>query len=229
MYQNGKNITFTDRSVGSVNNFLGSLSKQKPLTNEEEYDLWSHMCQGSKQARERLICSNLRYVVTVAKEYLASKAPFEDLIMAGCEGIIKAVDKFDATLGFRFISFATWYIESEIRKTAYDYIRHNADSLDDSVYAGVESGATWIDFLPADRHEAPDWSLRYYDTLTSLANRADKRLYGAGKLIVNLHKMLQKGYTTSDFVRKYRLTDRQMGRLLGILREEAGNSLQQSA
>ena len=149
MYQNGKNIIFTDRSVDSVNSFLCIASRSQPLTNSEEYELWVRIRQGSQKAREQLVNANLRYVVKIAKKYLVSRAPFEDLLMAGCEGIIKAVDRFDATLGFRFISYATKYIENEVRKTAYDHICHDASSLDKPVDVEKKDGDNQIDFLYA--------------------------------------------------------------------------------
>lgn len=120
MYQNGKNISFTDRSNGSVDMFLHDIRYSEPLTTAEEYDLWQLMRQGNEHARNQLINSNLRYVVTIAKKYLISGTAFEDLLMAGSLGITLAADLFDASLGYRFISYATWYIESEIRKVAYE-------------------------------------------------------------------------------------------------------------
>ena len=123
MYQNGKNISFTDRSNSSVDMFLRDIRKSEPLSSAEEHELWRLMRQGCQRARSKFIYANLRYVVSVAKRYLASGTAFEDLIMAGSLGITKAADMFDASLGYRFISFATWYIECEIRKTAYGHLK----------------------------------------------------------------------------------------------------------
>lgn len=225
MYINGKQIIFTNRTVNSINQYLSNIRKSKPLTIKEEYDLWLLKQQGSKSAREQLIFANLRYVISVAKKYLNSKAPFEDLIQAGNEGLIRAVDKFDASLGYHFISFATWYIENEVRKAAYDYIRHDAISLDESVDADDEKGTTRIDFLTAYPCQSTDWNIRYIDTLNDLKAKADKRQYGLGHLTAKLHEMLINGYTTSDFARKYHLSETEMNRLLTILREEANLSL----
>ena len=183
------------------------------------------MKKGSKSAREQLIYSNLRYVVTIAKQYLVSGAALEDLIMAGCEGMTKAADKFDATLGYRFISLATWYVENEVRKTAYDYMRHDVTSLDESIDTDNEKGPSYIEFVAAHPYQSSDWNLRYRDALDSLMTHADKRQYGLGKLTTELHQMLLDGYTISDFARKHYLSESQMTRLLTILREEAGLTL----
>ena len=82
MYLNGRNITFIDRNNSSVNMFLREARKHTPLTTDKEYELWCKMRQGSRHAKDQLINANLRYVVTIAKKYLASGTPFEDLLMA---------------------------------------------------------------------------------------------------------------------------------------------------
>ena len=223
MYENEKNIIFTDRSVNSVRLFLKSCRKFKPLTTEAEYELWCHMQNGSKQAREKLINANLRYVVTVAKKYVGSKAPFEDLIQAGCEGLVKAVDKFDATIGYRLISYATWYIKNEVRKTAYDYLHNKCVSLDEPLYADDNDSPTLKDNLYERPCQSTDWNLRYREALETLKRRADERQYGLGRLTAELHQMLIDGYTTTDFARRHRLSEAHMTRLLTILREESGS------
>ena len=232
MYQNGRNITFTDRSNSSVDMFLKDIKKSQPLTNKQEYDLWLLMRQGNKHARDKFIHANLRYVVTVAKKYLASGTAFEDLIMAGNEGIVKAADKFDASLGFRFISYATWYIESEIRKTAYDHLKHKCAtvSLDEPICADKDDSYTMIDRLPSSAYVSPDWHVRYDDTLNALKNGLDKQYWeGTGEMLDEYLSMMEKGYTTSDFARKYRLTDQQMRRFLDMVRAESRHFLKAAA
>ncbi len=219
MYRNGKNITFIDRSVECVNLYLHNIRKAKPLTNEAEYELWLSMQQGSSSAREQLIFANLPYVVSVAKKYLPSGAALEDLIQAGNEGLVRAVDKFDASLGYRLISFATWFIENEVHKAAYEYIRHDADSLDESITEDKDDEAR-SNFVKAHPSQSADWNLRYRDALQALKQRLEKRQFGLGRLVGELHQMLLDGYTTSDFARKHRLNERQMNHLFTLIREE---------
>lgn len=219
---NGMNIAFTDRSVDSVNSLLNSISKQTSLTNEQEHDLWLLMQQGSSSAREQLIFNNLSYVVSVAKKYLASKSPFEDLIMAGCEGIVKACNRFDGSYGVRFISFATWYIENEIRKEAYGDIRNQHDSLDESVNPDKKRYKARIENIPTPISESTDWNLRYIDCLNNLKERMDEQIYGYGEWIGKLHQMLVEGYTTKEFAKRYRMSESQMNHLLTLLKKEAG-------
>jgi RNA polymerase sigma factor (sigma-70 family) len=222
MYLNGKNISFTDRSVDSVNNFLNLIRKSNPLTNEQEHDLWLHMQQGSSSAREQLIFNNLSYVVSVAKKYLASKSPFEDLIMAGCEGIVKACNRFDGSYGVRFISFATWYIENEIRKEADGYTRNHHDSLDESSNPDKKRYKARIENIPTPISESTDWNLRYIDCLNNLKERMDEQIYGYGEWIGKLHQMLVEGYTTKEFAKLNHLSESQMNHLLMLLKKEAG-------
>ena len=221
MERKSRNVVFTDRSIDSVNHFLRQISRYKPLTTAEERELWAQIRQGDNQARERLICANLRYAVSVAKKFLWSKAPFEDLIQAGCEGIIKATKMFDATLGYRFISYATWFVENEVRKAAIDYVTHDSESLDAPYYADEEDGSKVADHLCAHPSQSTDWNLRYLDALADLKQRAEKRQFGFGPLAADLHQMLLDGYTTNDFAQKHHLKERQMTRFLTILREEA--------
>ena len=207
MFQNGKNISFTDRSNSSVNMFLRNIRKSQPLS-----------CQ---RARNKFIYANLRYVVTIAKKYLLSGTAFEDLLMAGSLGITKAADMFDASLGYRFITFAKWYIECEVRKAAYDYLKHNSTtmSLDIPVYDDETNSDTMISCLQSSADTSPDWHIRYEDTLNALKKGLDKQYWqGISGMLDEYLSMMEKGLTANDFARKYRLTDQHMRSFLDIVR-----------
>ena len=221
MYQNGKNISFTDRSNSSVDMFLRDIRKSEPLSSAEEHELWRLMRQGCQRARNKFIYANLRYVVTIAKKYLLSGTAFEDLLMAGSLGITKAADMFDASLGYRFITFAKWYIECEVRKAAYDYLKHNSTtmSLDIPVYDDETNSDTMISFLPSSADTSPDWHIRYEDTLNALKKGLDKQYWqGISGMLDEYLSMMEKGLTANDFARKYRLTDQHMRSFLDIVR-----------
>ena len=229
MYLKGKNITIIDHSVNSVERILKDLRKCKPLTPEQEQEVWLDIQQGSKKAFDRLVRSNMPYAMSIAKKYMVSGARLEDLFQAGCEGLVIAAYKFDATFGCRFISFATWYVENEVRKAAYDYINHDIDSLDEPIDAEEPDGDTYLDRLTARPCQSTDWNLRYRDALEDLKRRAEERQFGLGRLTAELHQMLLDGYSTNDFARKHRFTEKHMTRLLNTLREEAGLPLPQAA
>ena len=224
MYQNGKNIYIIDHSVNCVEPIFAHLRTCEPLTNEQEYDLWQQMKQGSQRACDQLVEANMPYAMRIAKQYIPSKAALEDLFQAGCEGLVKAAHKFNASLGFRFVSFATWDVENEVRKAAYDYIRNNHMSLDKPVDEEEVDGDTYLDRIAAPNSASADSDLRYHDELNNLASRVDKRQSGTGRLVIYLHQMLLDGYTTSDFARRHRLNEKQMDRLFMLLREETVHS-----
>ena len=229
MYQNGKNITIIDHSVNSVERIMKDLRKCKPLTPEEEHELWLDMKQGSKKAFDSLVRSNMPYAMSIAKKYMPSKARLEDLYQAGCEGLVIAAHKYDASLGCHFISYATWYVENEVRKAAYDYIRHDVDSLDEPIDTEKPDGDTYLDRLTARPCLSTDWNLRYRDALEELKRRAEERQFGLGRLTEELYQMLLEGYSTKDFARKHHFGEKQMTRLLNILREEATQAILQAA
>ena len=91
-------------------------TKHKLLTKEQEVDLAQRMEKGDKLAREMLITSNLRLAISIANNYRNSDVPMEDLIQESNIGLIKAVDRFDWRKGFRFSTYACWWIKQSVRR-----------------------------------------------------------------------------------------------------------------
>ena len=91
-------------------------TKHKLLTKEQEVELAQKMEQGDKRAREMLITSNLRLAISIANNYRNSDVPMEDLIQESNIGLIKAVDRFDWRKGFRFSTYACWWIKQSVRR-----------------------------------------------------------------------------------------------------------------
>jgi len=100
--------------------YLAHIGQGSLLTHREEIYLSKRAGQGDKKARQRLIEKNLRLVVSVAKKYRGYGLPFEDLIQEGNIGLMKAVEKFDPARGFRFSTYATWWIRQAVQRAVAD-------------------------------------------------------------------------------------------------------------
>jgi RNA polymerase primary sigma factor len=100
--------------------YLAHIGQGNLLTHKEEIDLSLRAKAGDKRARQRLIEKNLRLVVSVAKKYRGYGLPFEDLIQEDNIGLMKAVEKFDPDRGFRFSTYATWWIRQAVQRAVAD-------------------------------------------------------------------------------------------------------------
>ncbi len=106
-----------------VKMYLKEIGKVNLLTAEEEFDLAKRMSEGDEEAKKRLAEANLRLVVSIAKRYVGRGMLFLDLIQEGNLGLIKAVDKFDYTKGYKFSTYATWWIRQAITRAIADQAR----------------------------------------------------------------------------------------------------------
>lgn len=107
----------------SLGSYLAEIAHSKPLSAAEEVELARKIKQGDDVARNRLVEANLRFVVSVAKEYQNRGVPLSDLISAGNMGLITAAERFDEDKGFKFISYAVWWIRQAILQTLAEQSR----------------------------------------------------------------------------------------------------------
>lgn len=103
--------------------YLEDVAASQPLSAQEEVRLAARIRQGDQKARAKLIEANLRFVITVAYEYQNQGVPVVDLISAGNIGLVTAAERFDETRGFKFISYAVWWIRQSILQTLADHSR----------------------------------------------------------------------------------------------------------
>lgn len=114
-----KKVIFTDRSDSLLTAYLRDISRYKILECSEINELIEKAQAGDEKAREKVITSNLRFVVTVAKQFQNRGLPLMDLISSGSEGLMRAVDKFDTKRGVTFLSYAIWWIRQSIYNSIY--------------------------------------------------------------------------------------------------------------
>ncbi len=107
----------------SVKIYLKEIGKVPLLKPEQEPELAKRIAEGDEEAKQQLINSNLRLVISIAKRYAGRGMPFLDLIQEGNMGLIKAVEKFDYTKGFKFSTYATWWIRQAITRAIADQAR----------------------------------------------------------------------------------------------------------
>ena len=106
--------SITNRESESLEKYLQEIGKEEMISVEEEVELAQQIRKGDRKALERLTRANLRFVVSVAKQYQNQGLSLSDLINEGNLGLIKAAEKFDETRGFKFISYAVWWIRQSI-------------------------------------------------------------------------------------------------------------------
>jgi len=106
--------SITNRESASLDKYLSEIGREELITVEEEVELAQRIKKGDRMALEKLTRANLRFVVSVAKQYQNQGLSLPDLINEGNLGLIKAAEKFDETRGFKFISYAVWWIRQSI-------------------------------------------------------------------------------------------------------------------
>ena len=114
---------FTNREDTSLDKYLHEIGKVELINAEEEVDLAQRMHNGDLNARDSLIKANLRFVVSVSKQYQNKGMSLPDMINEGNLGLIKAAERFDETRGFKFISYAVWWIRQSIQQALAEKAR----------------------------------------------------------------------------------------------------------
>jgi RNA polymerase primary sigma factor len=113
----------TNRETPSLDKYLHEIGKVELLSSEEEVELASRIRHGDEKAMDKLISANLRFVVSVSKQYQNQGLSLPDLINEGNLGLIKAAQRFDETRGFKFISYAVWWIRQSILQALAEQAR----------------------------------------------------------------------------------------------------------
>lgn len=123
MHQLKISNTYTNRDHLSFDKYLQEIAREELISVKEEVELAQRIRKGDRQALDKLVRSNLRFVVSVAKQYQNQGLTLPDLIDEGNLGLIKAAEKFDETRGFKFISYAVWWIRQSIMQALAEQSR----------------------------------------------------------------------------------------------------------
>ena len=115
--------SITNRDAGTLEKYLQDIAKESLISPEEEVELAQRIKEGDQRALDRLVRANLRFVVSVAKQYQNQGLSLQDLINEGNLGLIKAAQRFDETRGFKFISYAVWWIRQSILQAVAEQAR----------------------------------------------------------------------------------------------------------
>jgi len=113
-------LTISGNSI-SIKNYFKDLRKIEQLSSDEQHELALKAKAGDKKAMDKLVETNLRFVLTIAKDYQYGSVDIKDLINEGNIGLIKAVEKFDPSRGFKFISYAVWWVRQSIMQFIYEH------------------------------------------------------------------------------------------------------------
>lgn len=157
--------SITNRESPSLEKYLQEIGRVPLISAQEEVCLMARIKQGDKIAVDKLVKANLRFVVSVAKQYQGQGLSLPDLINEGNIGLIKSVERFDDTRGFKFISFAVWWIRQSIIKAIADHARlvrlplnkvvlggriHKASAILEQELGRVPSAEELAEFLEMD-------------------------------------------------------------------------------
>lgn len=170
-FQISQRITY--RGLKSTQLFFEEIDKIPVLTADEEFCLALKAKEGDQKSIDKLIKHNLRFVVSVSKMYASNSESQQDLISAGCLGIIQAAKKFDPHKGFKFISFAVWYIRMEMtrylsnnKKTirvpeSHSEIHRRLDEVENKLYSK--------NLIPPTKEEMVDYIRKNFKTFENLS------------------------------------------------------------
>ena len=112
--------------IDNIDKYLSSIEKYRPLNAKDEQEIGRKIIEGDKTELDKLVSSNLKFVVTIAKQYRGKGVPFDELISEGNMGLITAAMKFDPSKGCKFITYAVYWIKSYINKRIANVTSENA-------------------------------------------------------------------------------------------------------
>ena len=229
----------TQRSEESVNRYFQEISKFPMITTDEEVELTIRIRNGDEIALEKLVVANLRFVISVAKQYQNHGLSFPDLINEGNLGLVRAATRFDETRGFKFISYAVWWIRQAIIQAISEQTR--VVRLPLNRLSSIKKISKAIPYLEQELEREPTDSeiaehLEISNDEVNIANMIkhrqisfDKPLSHDGNDEFNLYEIIQTGNIPSpddDIMKESTVTN--INRALNKLSDREANILSMS-
>ncbi len=212
-------------SIDPVKVYLQEIGRTPLLTREQEVELARRIQMGDGQAREQLITANLRLVVSIAKKYIGRNMSFLDLIQEGNMGLMRAVEKFDYTKGYKFSTYATWWIRQAITRAIADQSRtiripiHMIETVRELQRVKKEH--------VREHGEAPD--LKELSKQLGLSPEKIRRVENVSQFTVSLERPVgdDDDDTMGDFLQDEQATSPVKETLRSLLKEELDSAIDQ--
>ena len=213
--KNQKNVVFTDRSDNSINILFKDIRKYPVLKGEDEKELLDRLSKGDMKAREKLINSNLRLVMSKAKQFAWTGMSQGDLFQFGVIGLTEAVDKFDPEKSNCFIAYAIYWIDCELKKAVTEHMRQTHESLEDKAFDDEDCNWTLGDMISSGSEHNADWNIRYEQAIDSLKAKVKSKFFPqAADLWADYVTMKAQGYALHDIAQKHKLTEERVKSLV---------------
>ena len=229
----------TQRTEASINRYFQEISNYPMISTDEEVELSVQIRNGDEDALHRLVVANLRFVISVAKQFQNQGLSFPDLINEGNLGLLRAAKRFDETRGFKFISYAVWWIRQSILQAISEHTRvvrlplnrlSSINKISKAIpYLEQELEREPTDDEIAEYLEMPNNDVNIANKIKNRHISFDKPLSQDGNDEFNLYDLIQTGNIPSpdeDIMRESIVTN--INRALGKLSEKEANILSMS-
>mgnify|MGYP001209709700 CR=1 FL=1 len=182
-----------------INSQIAQTIKKNPLlTRKQEFDLAQKIKQGDKEARKKLIESNYRLVLSIAKKYHRDEFNFEDLVQESSIGLIKAVDKFNPDLGYKFSTYACWWI----KQSALQYINENATNIKVPTHSRLLNAKIKNKILEFEEENGCQPTIEEISELVGESPKKIKYTLKANKRTASLEKAFDEENANSSLINK---------------------------
>lgn len=181
----------------SINRMFNSVIKKNPLLSFEEEIKLSRMAKkGDLKARKKLIESNYRLVISIAKKYHRRHCDFDDLLQESSTGLLKAIDRFDPELGFKFSTYASWWI----KQSALQYLNENQTNIKVPTHSRILNGKIKKEISKFEKENGYTPSYEEISKITGENIKKLKYTIKANKSIISLDKETKSGKTFKEYI-----------------------------